>query len=277
MKIAQTIPEMKAFRKELAGPVGFVPTMGFLHEGHLSLVRRARAENASVAVSIFVNPTQFGPGEDLATYPRNLERDRSFLEQEGADLVFTPSPEEMYPPGFQTWVEAEKISERLEGACRPGHFRGVATVVLKLFHLVGPDRAYFGQKDAQQALVIRRMAADLNLDVESIVVPTVREEDGLAMSSRNVRLDPPGRRAAPILFQALSLARQLYGEGERDAERIRRRMAERIGREPLVRIEYVSLADRDTLEELSILDRPALASLAAHIGPVRLIDNLLLP
>jgi pantoate--beta-alanine ligase len=217
MKIVSSIHELNAARPLLPGPVGLVPTMGFLHAGHISLVERARRECASVAASIFVNPAQFGPNEDLAKYPRDLPRDLALLEAAGADLVWTPAPEVVYPPGFQTWITVEGLTARLEGAQRPGHFRGVTTVVAKLFNAVGPQKAYFGQKDAQQAAVIRRMTRDLNFPIEIIVCPTVREADGLAMSSRNTYLNPEERKAATVLFRALSAAKAAYESGERDA------------------------------------------------------------
>jgi len=276
MQVVKTIAELRKIRQQLTGSVGFVPTMGYLHEGHLALVKHARAENAIVVVSIFVNPTQFGPSEDLGTYPRDLDRDLKLLEKEKTDIVFVPSEEEMYPPGFSSWVEVEKMTERLEGASRPGHFRGVATVVAKLFNIVQPTKAYFGQKDAQQAIVIKRMVADLNMMVEIVVVPTVRESDGLAMSSRNTYLSPKERQAATVLFRALSLARQLWQGGERDADKIRYEIKSLIGKEPLAKVDYVSIADAATLEELDMIDRPALASLAVRVGRTRLIDNILL-
>jgi len=276
MKVTATISEYKKARHDLAGTVGFVPTMGYLHEGHLSLVRRSRSENDFTVVSIFVNPTQFGPREDYNRYPRDLERDLSLLERERVDIVFAPPVEEMYPPDFGTWVEVTGITERLEGASRPGHFRGVATVVTKLFNIVEPTRAYFGQKDAQQALVIKKMVRDLNMNLEVVVVPTVREPDGLAMSSRNVYLNPEERQAATVLYRALSLARELYERGERDAEALRRRMRELIEAEPRARLDYVSVASLDSLEELDRIDRPALVSLAVFLGPARLIDNIIL-
>ncbi|MGA2671288.1 MAG: pantoate--beta-alanine ligase [Dehalococcoidia bacterium] len=274
MQVVKTIPEIRALRQKLSGTVGFVPTMGYLHEGHLALVKQAKRENSAVIVSIYVNPTQFGPREDFGAYPRDLNRDLELLRKGGADIVFVPSDEEMYPPEFSSWVDVEKVTERLEGAARPGHFRGVATVVAKLFNIVQPSRAYFGQKDAQQVVVIKRMVADLNIGTEVVVVPTVRESDGLAMSSRNVYLNPQERQAATILFQALTLARQLRKGGEKDAEKIRRQMASLIQKEPLAQIDYVSIADAETLEELNLLDRPAVASLAVRIGKTRLIDNL---
>ena len=256
--------------------IGFVPTMGFLHEGHLSLIRRSVQDNDVAVVSIFVNPTQFGPNEDFASYPRDLERDLTLLENEKVDCVFTPDIEEMYPRDFSTYVCEERLSQHLCGASRPGHFRGVCTVVTKLFNIIRPDRAYFGQKDAQQAIVIKKMVADLNMNLEIIVVPTVRESDGLAMSSRNTYLNLKERQAATVLFKALSLARQSWQDGERDGDKIRQQMTSLIQKEPLAKIDYVSIADPDTLEELKEIDRPALASLAVRIGKARLIDNITL-
>lgn len=276
MQVVKTITEMRALRQNLKGSVGFVPTMGFLHEGHLALVRRAKAENSVVAVSIYVNPTQFGPREDFGAYPRDLDRDLGLLRKAGADIVFVPLNDEMYPPGFSSWVDVEKVTEPLEGATRSGHFRGVATVVAKLFNIVQPTRAYFGQKDAQQAVVIKRMVTDLDMSLEVVIVPTVRERDGLAMSSRNVYLSPKERQAATVLFKALMLARQLRKAGEKDAEKIRRQMTALIREEPLAQIDYVSIADAETLEELDLVDHPAVASLAVKIGKTRLIDNILL-
>ena len=266
---------MKALRMKSFGSVGFVPTMGYLHDGHLALVKQARAENSVVVASIFVNPTQFGPTEDFKAYPRDTERDLAVLRKEKTDIVFMPSAEEMYPEGFSSWVEVEKVTDQLEGSCRPGHFKGVATVVAKLFNIVEPTRAYFGQKDAQQVLVIKKMVADLNMNLEVIVSPTVRESDGLAMSSRNIYLNPQERQAATVLFKALTLAQNTFKKGERNAETIRQQMASLISKEPLAKIEYVSIADTQTLEELSKIDRPALTSLAVRIGKTRLIDNVL--
>jgi pantoate--beta-alanine ligase len=274
MQVVGPILEIRALRQKLSGTVGFIPTMGYLHEGHLALVKQARIENSAVIVSIYVNPTQFGPREDFGAYPRELNRDLELLREEGVDIAFVPSDEEMYPPEFSSWVDVEKVTERLEGASRPGHFRGVATVVAKLFNIVQPTKAYFGQKDAQQAVVIKRMVADLNLGIEIVVVPTVRESDGLAMSSRNIYLSPGERQAATVLFRALTLARQLRQGGEKDAGKIRRQMTSLIQKEPLAQIDYVSIADAETLEELNLIDRPALASLAVRIGKTRLIDNM---
>jgi pantoate--beta-alanine ligase len=274
MQVVGPIFELRALRQKLSGAVGFVPTMGFLHKGHLALVKRAIIENSAVIVSIYVNPAQFGPREDFGSYPRDLSRDLELLKGEGADIVFVPSDDEMYPPKFSSWVNVEKVTERLEGASRPGHFRGVATVVAKLFNIIQPSRAYFGQKDAQQVVVIKRIVADLNMNLEVVAVPTVREHDGLAMSSRNIYLSPEERQAAIILFKALTLARQLGQRGEKDAEKIRWQMTSLIQKEPLARIDYVSIADAETLEELNLIDRPAVASLAVRIGKTRLIDNM---
>jgi len=274
MKVVETIADLRKLRLKLPEPVGFVPTMGYLHEGHLVLVRRAKAENSSVIVSIFVNPTQFGPQEDFNRYPRDPKRDLAMLEKEGVDIVFMPSVVEMYPPQFSSWVEVGKISERLEGASRPGHFRGVATVVAKLFNIVQPDRAYFGQKDAQQLVVIKKMVADLNMNLEVVAVPTVREPDGLAMSSRNIYLKPEERKAAVVLYQALTLAQKLFSQGEEDAQTIRQQMTGLIQKQPLADIEYVSIANAETLDELDTVKPPALVSLAVKIGKTRLVDNV---
>jgi len=276
LKVLKTINEIKKLRLKLPEPVGLVPTMGYLHEGHLVLVRRAKAENSSVVVSIFVNPTQFGPQEDFNRYPRDPERDLALLEKEGVDIVFMPPMAEMYPKNFNSWVEVGKIAERLEGASRPGHFRGVATVVAKLFNIVQPDRAYFGQKDAQQLVVIKKMVAELNMNLEVVAVPTVRESDGLAMSSRNTYLNPEERKAAVVLYQALSLAQRLWSQGEKDAQTIRQQMTELIQKQPLANIDYISIADAETLDELDKVKPPALVSLAVKIGKTRLIDNVVL-
>jgi pantoate--beta-alanine ligase len=277
MKTVTALSDLRLARRELRTPVGFVPTMGYLHEGHLSLVRAARADCASVVVSIFVNPTQFGPNEDLATYPRDLPRDLQLLEQEGVDLVWTPTAEEMYPVDYQTWVTVEEVARPLEGSMRPGHFRGVATVVAKLFNAVQPDKAYFGQKDAQQAVVIRQMVRDLNFNLEVVVCPIVREPDGLAMSSRNTYLTPEERRAATVLYRALCAARQAFEAGERDAGRLRQIMTEIIQGEPLARLQYASCADPFTLAEIQgSIPRRALLSMAVYIGKTRLIDNMIL-
>lgn len=276
MKVIEKIDDMKRLRLELGEPVGFVPTMGYFHEGHLALVRRARAENPSVVVSIFVNPTQFGAQEDFNNYPRDPQRDPAMLEEEKVDIVFMPSVTEMYPPQFSSWVEVSKITERLEGASRPSHFRGVTTVVAKLFNIIQPTRAYFGQKDGQQAIVIKKMVAELNMNLEIVTVPTVREPDGLAMSSRNTYLNPQQRQAAMVLYQTLCLAQQLWSQGETDAQTIRQQMTDLIQKEPLADIDYVSVADAETLDELETVKAPALVSLAVRIGSTRLIDNVVL-
>jgi len=273
MMIVSSLDELRAARLLLDGRLGLVPTMGYLHEGHLSLVRRAREECDRVAASIFVNPTQFGPTEDLSKYPRDLDRDLSLLEAAGVDLVWTPDNETMYPPDFSTWVEVEGLTRPLEGAARPGHFRGVTTVVAKLFNVVQPQAAYFGQKDAQQAAVVRKMTRDLNFPVEIVVCPTVREADGLAMSSRNSYLSPEERKSAVVLFRALTAAREAFERGERDAESLRKVMSETLASEPRARTQYVSCADYDTLEELGTVTGKALLSMAVFIGKTRLIDN----
>jgi pantoate--beta-alanine ligase len=272
-----SLSDLRQQRSGLEEPVGLVPTMGYLHDGHLSLARKARQECASVVASIFVNPAQFGPGEDLHAYPRDLPRDLALLENAGIDLVWTPSPLDVYPDGFQTWVIVEEVASLLEGAMRPGHFRGVATIVAKLFNAVQPQRAYFGQKDAQQYAVIRQMASDLDFPVEVIVCPIVREPDGLALSSRNVYLSPPERQAATILFKALTTAQQSFAAGEREARRLRSIMEQVLVEEPLARPQYVSCADRVTLHELEwVGEGGALLSLAVFIGRTRLIDNMVL-
>jgi pantoate--beta-alanine ligase len=276
MKTVTALTDLRASRALLSGPVGFVPTMGFLHAGHISLVRAARDECASVVASIFVNPTQFGPKEDLARYPRDLPHDLSLLESAGVDLVWTPTAEDMYPPGYQTWVQVEELTRRLEGEVRPGHFRGVTTVVAKLFNAVSPHKAYFGQKDAQQAAVVRRMAKDLDFPIEIIVCPTLRETDGLAMSSRNTYLSQEERRAATILFRGLSAAKLVYELGERSAEKLRTVVREEVVAEPLAKLQYVSCADYDSLEELEIVTGKALLSMAVYMGKTRLIDNFVL-
>ncbi len=276
MMLASTLDELNTARLLLDGTVGLVPTMGYLHEGHLSLASRSKEECAFTVVSIFVNPTQFGPNEDLSKYPRDLERDLQLLESAGVDLVWTPMPEVMYPAGYQTWVEVEQMTKPLEGAMRPGHFRGVTTVVAKLFNAVRPTRAYFGQKDAQQAAVIRQMVKDLNFPLQVIVCPTVREPDGLAMSSRNVYLDPDQRKAATILYRSLSAAKAAYDLGERNAESLRRIMQATLASEPLCHMQYVSCADYDTLQELEQVTGKALLSMAVYFGKTRLIDNFVL-
>ncbi|MCB9457151.1 MAG: pantoate--beta-alanine ligase [Anaerolineaceae bacterium] len=278
MQVVETVPALRAARAALDGRVGLVTTMGALHAGHLALVEQARAENDAVLVTIFVNPTQFAPHEDLSKYPRDLPRDLAMLEAASVDLVFTPVPQVMYPPGFQTVVEVTEISQGLEGEHRPGHFQGVATVVAKLFNLAQADRAYFGQKDAQQAAVIRTMARDLNFPLEVIICPTVRESDGLAMSSRNVYLTPEQRRAAPVLYRALQAAGKAYADGERRPDSLQQCVLDVLTTEPLAQIEYVSVCDARTLQNSTTTgDMPLLVSMAVKIGLTRLIDNCLLP
>ena len=274
MKTVESVAALRAARESMPSPFGLVPTMGFLHEGHLSLVRRARQECASVGVSIFVNPAQFGPTEELTTYPTNLAHDLELLSSEGADVVWTPTADEMYGPEYQTWVEVEDLTRYLEGEIREGHFRGVTTLVVKLFNSFQPDRAYFGQKDAQQAAVIRRMTHDLNFPIEIVVCPTVREADGLAMSSRNATLAAEERHAATVLHRALTAATELFNSGEREAKRMRAEMKAVLADEPLARTEYVSVADPETLEESDGSIEQALLSTAVVIGKTRLIDNM---
>ena len=276
MMIASTLEELRSALPLLDRRVGLVPTMGYLHEGHLSLARRARDECKSVAVSIFVNPTQFGPNEDLSKYPRDLDRDLHLLESAGVDLVWTPTPDVMYPPGFQTWVEVQEVTRPLEGAQRPGHFRGVTTVVAKLFNAVQPDAAYFGQKDAQQAAVIRQMTADLDFPIQVVVCPIIREPDGLAMSSRNVYLDADQRKAATILYHSLAAAKAAYDRGERDAGTLCSLMKQTLAAEPLAQVQYVSCADYATLQEVDTLAGKTLLSMAVFFGKTRLIDNVVL-
>jgi pantoate--beta-alanine ligase len=276
MQVINTIADMKKILRELHRTVGLVPTMGYLHEGHLTLVRHARKANEITVVSIFVNPAQFGPNEDFDRYPRDYNRDLSLLEKEKIDFVFMPPASEMYPEGYNTWVEVNKVTDRLEGAVRPGHFRGVATVVTKLFNIVKPTRAYFGQKDAQQCVVIKKMINDLNLDLEMIIVPTVREPDGLAMSSRNVYLNADERQQAPVLYRALSTAHVMWSEGERDSNRLKQSMIKLLQQKNLANVEYISIADGLTLNELEKVEPPAIVSLAVKFGKTRLIDNILL-
>ncbi len=277
MYTATTIAEIRAWvrKTRVAGKtIGFVPTMGALHIGHVSLIRAAAARCDSVVVSIFVNPTQFGPGEDFEKYPRPLEKDLALCEQNGADAVFAPSPREMYPRENLTWVTVEKVSEPLCGRFRPGHFRGVATVCTKLFNIVGADLAFFGQKDAQQVAVIQRMVADLNLPLEIVVCPTVREPDGLAMSSRNQYLSPQERKEATVIYRSLQKSAELIRTGEKDVARITAQMREVLRQVPSLRIEYVSLADAATLEDLPRVQGKVLIAVAGRLGSTRLIDNI---
>lgn len=278
MKLIRTIREMQRWSDGLRAEgktIGFVPTMGFLHEGHLSLVAQACADNDATVVSIFVNPTQFGPAEDYDQYPRDLERDCALLRRYDVAVVFAPSAEEMYPAGYATYVETTgPLTARLCGASRPGHFRGVTTVVTKLFHIIKPHRAYFGQKDAQQLAVIQRMVADLNLDIEIVPMPIVREPDGLAMSSRNQYLSPEERQAALVLHRTLQEAERRIRAGERDAVRLRQDLQRRIDEEPLARVDYVEIVHPQTMQPLRELKGPVMVALAVFIGDTRLIDNL---
>ena len=277
IRVVSSREEMQRACKESTRPLGLVPTMGALHAGHLSLVNHARADSATVAVSIFVNPTQFAEGEDFAEYPRDLDADLEMLRQHGTDLVFVPDVSEVYPPGFDTWVDVGPVADRLEGVARPGHFRGVATVVAKLFGIVRPERAYFGQKDGQQTVVVRKLARDLDLGVEVVVLPTVREADGLAMSSRNVRLNPEQRRAAVAVYRALSTGREMWEQGESDASVIQDAVRRVLNGEPMLgTVDYVSVADAESLYELDRAVPGALLSTAVHLGPIRLIDNVFL-
>ena len=279
MKICSTISVAHAACSGLrsAGKrLGLVPTMGALHAGHLSLVRAAKAQCSAVAVSIFVNPTQFGPSEDLAKYPRTFESDCAALEKENVDIVFAPTVEEMYPPGEATWVTVEGLSEKLDGRSRPGHFRGVTTVVAKLFHIIQPDRAFFGQKDAAQLAVIRRMVRDQDFPVEIIGCPIIREPDGLAMSSRNVYLNKEERERALVLRRSLQRVEDAFYQGERNAAKLQEVGNEVIAREPSVRLDYFEIVDPDTLDPVDTISRPTLVAVAAYVGPTRLIDNVVL-
>jgi pantoate--beta-alanine ligase len=277
MRVIDSTLEMALACREAPRPLGLVPTMGALHAGHLSLVDHARAQDATVAVSIFVNPTQFGPGEDFDEYPRDLDGDLEMLRQHGVDLVFAPDVSEVYPEGFDTWVDVGPLAGRLEGAARPGHFRAVATVVSKLFNITRPDHAYFGQKDGQQTVVIRKFARDLDTGVDVVVLPTVRESDGLAMSSRNVRLSPEQRRAAAVVYRALSAVKEAWAAGTMDADALRRLARDVLEGEPLLDgIDYASVADAHTLEELGRVEGPAMVSTAVHLGSIRIIDNVML-
>ena len=278
MQIAYTVKEVreqvKAWRKEGLS-VGLVPTMGYLHEGHASLIKKAVEDNDRVVTSIFVNPTQFAPTEDLEAYPRDMEKDSKLCETLGVDLIFHPEPEEMYAPDFCTWVDMDVLSKTLCGKSRPIHFRGVCTVVSKLFHIVTPDRAYFGQKDAQQLAIIRRMVRDLNMDIEIVGCPIVREEDGLAKSSRNTYLNEEERKAALILSQSIFLGQKMVQEGETDAAKIKAAMVEKIQSEPLARIDYVEIVDGLSMQPVDTVQSPALAAIAVYIGKTRLIDNFI--
>jgi pantoate--beta-alanine ligase len=279
MRICESIEEMRKARVLISQDrrVGFVPTMGALHEGHLSLVRAARKQCHTVVVSIFVNPLQFGPREDLAKYPRTFNRDRELLEREQVDIVFAPSVDDMYPKGALTYVTVEGMSEKLCGRSRPGHFRGVTTVVAKLFHIVEPELAFFGQKDAAQCAIIRRMVRDLNLPVQIVVEPIVREADGLAMSSRNAYLSPQDRKSARVLYHALGEVRKGFDQGERNADALVRAGKRALATEPAARLDYLEIVDPDTLDPISDIRSEALVAVAALVGETRLIDNILLP
>lgn len=279
MKVCQKIFEIKknlSFDKRQGLSIGFVPTMGYLHEGHLSLVRESRKTTDKTVVSIFVNPTQFGPQEDFQDYPRDLKRDIALLEELGVNYVFAPTVEEMYPSGYKTYVEVTQLQDKLCGRSRPGHFRGVCTIVLKLFNIIQPDWAFFGQKDAQQAIIIKKMVNDLNLEIKFKVLPIVRDKDGLALSSRNTYLSPEQRQAALVLYQSLQLAQRLFSEGERKTSVIKQAMAELIRQEPLAKIDYVEIVEMENFEEISFISDKALVALAVFIGPIRLIDNIIL-
>ncbi len=277
MRVIRTNKEMSQACREAVKPVGLVPTMGALHAGHLNLVDQARADNLTVAVSIFVNPTQFGDLKDLEKYPRDLEGDLEMLRDHGVDLVYVPTVDEVYPKGFDTWVDVGPLAEKLEGLHRPGHFRGVATVVSKLFNVMQPDRAYFGQKDGQQVVVIQKLARDLDMGVEVVVMPTIREPDGLAMSSRNVQLSADQRQAASVVHQALRRAYQLWIGCERNGDVLREAASQILQAEPMVdSIDYVSVAGMSTLDESGHVDGRAMVSVAVHMGAVRLIDNIVL-
>ncbi len=275
MKTTDNLTELRALRASMKGAFGLIPTMGALHAGHASLVQQARAECRHVGASIFVNPSQFSAGEDFGKYPRTLEKDLALLESLGVDVVYFPTADSVYPPGYQTWIDVAVVSDRLEGECRPGHFRGVATVVAKLFNSFQPDKAYFGQKDAQQVAVLKRMVRDLDFPVEIVVCPTVRESDGLALSSRNAYLNAGERKAAIVLHRALSAARSSYESGERNADAVRERMRAVLRSEPLAKEQYVSVADPETLIELDTISERALFSMAVRIGNTRLIDNFI--
>jgi len=274
MKVSVSFNDLRIERGKLEEPVGVVPTMGYLHEGHMKLVRRAKEECASVVVTIFVNPAQFAPTEDLSSYPRNVPNDLEMLQREDVDLVWLPTDEGMYPEGYQTYVEVLEVTKPLEGTKRATHFKGVTTVVSKLFNAITPHKAYFGQKDAQQVAVIQQMTRDLNYPIEIVVVPTLRVESGLAMSSRNKYLNEEERKAADVLYRALSIAKDAFGNGERSGEMIRKIMADEIAAEPLAELEYVSCANVNTLLELGEIEDGALCSMAVKIGKTRLIDNL---
>lgn len=276
MKTVRMIEEIFAYRAGISGNVGLVPTMGFLHQGHLSLIERSLAENEHTIVSIFVNPAQFGPNEDLARYPRDIAADLEKIGALGECVVWMPDAEVMYPGDFQTWVNVEKLTAPLEGSLRPGHFKGVTTIVSKLFNATQPRRAYFGQKDIQQGTVISQMVRDLNYPIEIVICPTVREADGLAMSSRNTYLTPEQRAAAPVIHRSLQLAARAFADGERKAARLVELVEENLSGEPLAKVQYIACTDRHTLLPVETIDRAAVISLAVYFGATRLIDNVLL-
>ena len=277
MRLIKEISQMRDYSKKIKGTrvIGFVPTMGSLHEGHLSLIRKARQQCEEVVISIFVNPTQFGKGGDYQRYPRDLSKDMKLSEKEGVDVIFAPFREEMYPQGYSTFVEIKgNLSSTLEGASRPGHFKGVATILTKLFNIINPDYSYFGEKDYQQALVVKKLAKELNLDTRILVLPTIREKDGLALSSRNSYLNKKERKAAAILYKALKRAKEWVGEGEKDSSALVSKMRDLIEKEPLARIDYVAVVDPKTLEKVEEVRGEVLALLAVSIGETRLIDNI---
>jgi pantoate--beta-alanine ligase len=276
MEIVHTLNELKVARKKMSGTVGLVPTMGFLHAGHISLVKKAVQECSNVVVSIFVNPTQFGPTEDFAAYPRDLKRDAALLKEAGATLIWAPSEADMYPVNFQTYITVEEVTRVLEGAMRPTHFRGVTTVVAKLFNAVQPDKAYFGQKDAQQVAVLSQMVRDLNFNLEMVVCPIVREMDGLALSSRNIYLDTAQRQAAVVLSRSLRKARAVFKNGEFNSQAIRMEMDKVFASEPAAKVQYISIVDPHSLLEIDQIVSQALVSMAVFIGKTRLIDNTIL-
>ena len=276
MNIARTVEDIRSLLFKSPRPVGLVPTMGFLHEGHMSLFNQARKDSKTVVGTIFVNPAQFGPNEDLESYPANIERDIELLKSAGVDILFMPTREMMYPKGFDTWVEVGELTRRLEGQIRPGHFRGVSTIVAKLFNIVRPNKAYFGQKDAQQLLVLRELNKDLNFGVDIVSMPIVREHDGLAMSSRNSYLDPDQRIAASVLYRSLQAASRIYLSGEQSAGLIRKEMENVLTEEPLASIDYISIADNISLCEIEFINVECLVSIAVKIGTTRLIDNIVL-
>ncbi len=279
MKVIEKPEDMQREMEKLrcqGKSIGFVPTMGYLHEGHLSLIRRCRKENDVCVVSIFVNPTQFGPGEDYNRYPRDFDRDKALLEKEEVDYLFYPGVQDMYPEGYRTYVEVEELSSVLCGAYRPGHFRGVCTVVSKLFNIVMPHRAYFGQKDYQQYVIIKRMVRDLNFPIEIVMMPIVREADGLAMSSRNTYLNPEERKQAVALYKGLSAAKEAFEMGERDADKLRKIIEEEMKKYPLVKVQYIEVVHPETLKPLKKIEKKAVALVAAFVGKARLIDNMIL-